>query len=391
MFVFGGFTQNVKLRPSEVSIDNFVFKLHYRFTFALLVACTILVSSRQFIKEHIQCIGDDKIKHVINTFCFFSSTYSVERYHNSSYRPGIHIASPGVGPEMPGDKLTHHAYYQWVPFVLFGQALLFYLPHYIWKTLEKGRIKAIVSQIKTSIYTAETDTVISGYKIDSLETRKNREKVFKDLYISWARLKVNRDWAKNYIMCELLNIVNIFLQILLVDSFLQGNFLDLGVRWIRDEQEVLESVFPKMTKCTFHKYGPSGSIQNHDTLCVMALNIINEKVYALLWFWFLILLFLTLLGMLWRLLSFILHSRNGAFNRLVWAEVSPGPALKPDEIDMIATKLTFSDWLFLYYIGKNMDSRMFRRVVADLTQSLRRPLLSIKGSDASNLASESYC
>lgn len=391
MFVFGGFSQNVKLRPSDVSIDNLLFKLHYRFTFALLVACTILVSSRQFIKEHIQCIADNSVANVINTFCFFSSTFSVARYHNSSYLPGIHVAHPGVGPALPGDELTHHAYYQWVPFVLFGQAILFYLPHYIWKAVEKGRIKAIVSQVKTSIYTAETDTEISGYKIDSNETRKKREKVFKDIYISWARLKVNRDWAKNYILCELLNILNIFLQIMLVDSFLQGNFLDLGLRWVRDEQEVLESVFPKVTKCIFHKFGSGGSVQIHDTLCVMSLNIINEKVYTLLWFWFLILLFLTVLGMLWRLLSFLLHSRNGAFNRLVWAEVSPGPALKAAEIDMIATKLTFSDWLFLYYIGKNMDSRMFRRVVADLSHSLGRPLLSIKGSDSSNLASESYC
>ncbi|CAH1402935.1 unnamed protein product [Nezara viridula] len=391
MFVFGGFSQNVKLRPSEISIDNLVFKLHYRFTFAILVASTILVSSRQFIKEHIQCLSEKSVKDVINTFCFFSSTFTVARYHNDSYHPGVHIASPGVGPVQPGEEVTHHAYYQWVPFVLFGQALLFYLPHYIWKALEKGRIRAIVSQVKTSIYTAEADTVINGYKIDSHETRKNREKIFKDIYISWARLKVNRDWAKNYIMCEMLNIVNIFLQIMLVDSFLQGNFLDLGVRWIRDEQEVLESVFPKLTKCTFHKFGKSGSIQNFDALCVMSLNIINEKVYTLLWFWFLILLFFTLLGLVWRLLSFLLHSRNGAFNRFVWAEVSPGPALKTAEIEMIATKLTFSDWLLLYYIGKNMDSRMFRRVVADLSQSLGRPLLSIKGSDASNLASESYC
>ncbi|CAH1402934.1 unnamed protein product [Nezara viridula] len=397
MFIFGGFTKKVKLRPSDVSIDNFLSKLHYRFTFALLLACTVLLSSKQFIKQHIQCIRDKGEKggvvdDAIGTFCFISSTFTVNKYHNSSYRPGVHVAQSGVGPEQPGDELTYHAYYQWVPFVLFGQALLFYLPHYLWKSLENGRIKAIVSQVKTSIYTAEEDTVISGYKIDSHETRQNREKLFNDIFITWARMKMNRDWARNFIMCEMLYIVNILLQIQLIDRFLQGNFLNLGMRWIRNEKEALESVFPKITKCSFNKYGYAGSVQNLDILCVLPLNIINEKIYTLLWFWFLILLVFTTLGTVWRVLSFLLHN-NGAFNRLVWAEVSPGPALKAAEIEMISNKLSFSDWFFIYYIGKNMDSRMFRRVVADLglSLSLGKHLKPIIESEKSKLNSESYC
>lgn len=49
------------------------------------------------------------------------------------------------------------------------------------------------------------------------------------------------------------------------------------------------AVFPRVTKCTFHKFGPSGSIQTHDALCILALNILNEKIYIFLWFWFIIL------------------------------------------------------------------------------------------------------
>lgn len=79
-------------------------------------------------------------------------------------------------------------------------------------------------------------------------------------------------------------------------------------------------VFPRITKCTFHKYGASGSIQKHDALwylilytfviffisnmqanpddmnahfyvfcSVLALNILNEKIYIFLWFWFILL------------------------------------------------------------------------------------------------------
>ncbi|VVC93537.1 unnamed protein product [Leptidea sinapis] len=48
-------------------------------------------------------------------------------------------------------------------------------------------------------------------------------------------------------------------------------------------------VFPRITKCTFHKFGASGTIQKHDALCVLALNILNEKIFIFLWFWLIIL------------------------------------------------------------------------------------------------------
>jgi innexin len=45
---------------------------------------------------------------------------------------------------MPQDEITHHAYYQWVPFVLFAQAICFYLPHLLWRSWEGGKIKSLV-------------------------------------------------------------------------------------------------------------------------------------------------------------------------------------------------------------------------------------------------------
>ena len=44
-----------------------------------------------------------------------------------------------------------------------------------------------------------------------------------------------------------------------------------------------------MAKCSFHKFGPSGTTERHDGLCVLPLNIINEKIYIFLWFWFILL------------------------------------------------------------------------------------------------------
>ena len=44
-------------------------------------------------------------------------------------------------------------------------------------------------------------------------------------------------------------------------------------------------MFIVMFQCTFHKFGTSGEVEKHDALCLLPLNIVNEKVYIFLWFW----------------------------------------------------------------------------------------------------------
>ena len=62
---------------------------------------------------------------------------------------------------------------------------------------------------------------------------------------------------------------------------------------------------PQVTKCTFHKYGSSGTVETHDGLCILPLNIFNEKIYIFLWFWFVSLAVVSGVGLLYRLATFI--------------------------------------------------------------------------------------
>jgi len=54
------------------------------------------------------------------------------------------LPHPGVGPMLPDEPIKRHAYYQWVPFFLFAQAISFYLPHLFWRSMEGGKIKSLV-------------------------------------------------------------------------------------------------------------------------------------------------------------------------------------------------------------------------------------------------------
>lgn len=104
-------------------------------------------------------------------------------------------------------------------------------------------------------------------------------------------------YAAKYWICEGLCLVNIVLQIYGMNKFFGGEFFTYGLQVIGmtsehqdDRLDPMVYIFPRVTKCTFHKFGPSGTIQTHDSLCVLPLNIINEKTYIFIWFWYLMLL-----------------------------------------------------------------------------------------------------
>ncbi|XKL67395.1 hypothetical protein PGB90_002886 [Kerria lacca] len=367
--VFGDILHRAYVSQHKIiAIDNAVAKLHYRFTFWLLLACTCLVCSRQYIGEHIRCIQDKGVPpHVVNTFCFFTSTYTVIQDHNMSY------AHPGVSPHMDNEKIVRHAYYQWVPFVLFGQALLFYLPHLIWKTFEGGTIRNMVDGLqRLYLYSPDDqDRQISNHHVYSSKTTT---KIISDLHKQFqtiSRFRINRYWAIMLVFCEMLNLLNVLLQLRVMDRFLGGSFVSLGQRILAGipGDNPFEIVFPKVTKCDFHKYGPSGTIQVHDAMCIMALNIVNEKIYAILWFWFVILIPVSIMALLWRAIAYVMHSRSQRFNHYLLKETT-GTKLSSVDVEIITKQSCFSDWLLLYYLGSNMDPRLFTELLHNLAADL---------------------
>ena len=88
----------------------------------------------------------------------------------------------------------------------------------------------------------------------------------------------------------------------LMDVFLGGDFTKYGINVAEiselnheERTDHMSKIFPRVTKCTFHRFGPSGTVEKIDGMCVLALNVINEKIYVFLWFWFVILGIITAL------------------------------------------------------------------------------------------------
>ncbi|MCP6198758.1 hypothetical protein NL445_27350, partial [Klebsiella pneumoniae] len=119
--VFGSVKGLLKL--DSVCIDNNVFRLHYKATVIILIAFSLLVTSRQYIGDPIDCIVDEIPLAVMDTYCWIYSTFTIP--NRLIGRVGKDYVQPGVGPHVEGqDEVKYHKYYQWVCFVLFFQAIL---------------------------------------------------------------------------------------------------------------------------------------------------------------------------------------------------------------------------------------------------------------------------
>ena len=232
--------------------------------------------------------------------------------------------------------------------------MLFYVPRYLWKNWEGGRIKMLVGDL--------------GCPIVTEETKNDRKKLLVDFFI--ANLHNFEFYAARFFICEFLNFVNVVLQIYFMDVFLDGEFSTYGRDvWGFTEMEPEERedpmarVFPKLTKCTFHKYGPSGTIQKYDGLCVLPLNIVNEKIYVFLWFWFFALAIVSSIAIIYRVFV-ILNPKLRLYLLRARCRLSP-----QTQIDHIARNLKVGDWFLLYQLAKNIDPLALKDVISEIDDS----------------------
>lgn len=355
MAVFGmvsavaGFVK-VRYLIDKAIIDNMVFRMHYRITSAILFVCCILVTANNLIGDPISCISDNGVPgHVINTYCWITYTFTL---------PGVSprlAAHPGLGNDTDEEKRVH-SYYQWVPFMLFFQGLLFYIPHWIWKNWEEGKVRMISEGMRGAV---------AGISDDRVGRQKRLVKYLMDT------LHMHNSYSFGYFFCEVLNFVNVVGNIFFLDLFLGGAFLTYGTDVIQfsnmnQEQryDPMIEIFPRVTKCTFQKYGPSGTVQKHDALCVLALNILNEKIFIFLWFWFIALSVVSGLALLYSAAVVLLPSTRETILKRRFRFGTPAG------VDALVRKTQVGDFLLLHLLGQNMSLLVFGEMLDELARRL---------------------
>lgn len=361
--MFGVFSDlKAFLKLDEVWIDNVIFRMHYKGTVVVFALASLLVTTRQYIGDPIDCMVDGVPGGIMDTYCWIHSTYSIPSRWTG--QKAIDVPHPGVGPKAdlgPGEEPKYHKYYQWVALFLFFECALFYIPRYLWKSSEGGKIKMLVQGLMEPIIDedAKSDMINTIVKYFTLHRGTHA------LY------------ALRYFACEVLNFVNVIAQIYFIDYFLDYEFRTYGLDVLsfsemeaEDRVDPMHKVFPKVTKCEFHKYGPSGTVEIKDGLCVLPVNIINEKTFIFIWFWLVVVACITGIFLLYRIATLL-----GPQIRVALITVKGGKSTKRDEVEAILEPQSLSflekigDWLVLYFICKNLDALTVNDLIRNLHKS----------------------
>jgi innexin len=343
------------LKLEKVAIDNIVFRLHYKVTVFLFILFSLLVTAKQYFGDPIECHVDNNNPvppKVVNLYCWVMGTFTVPSQlllHNN--RP----LYPGVLPHhhLSNQETASHKYYQWVCFIIFGQAALFYLPRHIWKTLEGGKVKFCTADCPKTP------------PLDKEEEEKRLDRLYRVFKKHEGR---NTLYAAQFFMCELVNLLNVVGNILLVNTFLSNKFINYGRLVLEaymspaEWHDPMSDIFPKAAKCVFLKYGTGGDVINHDALCILSLNIINEKVYLVMWFWLMFLVPVTTLNIFYRI---VVIGVPGARSYVLWRGSRSG---KWNDVAHVATCMPIGDWFLLRQISKNVDEHSFSMLIARLAE-----------------------
>lgn len=369
--------------------DDFSDRLSHRYSTAILVIFAIVVSTKQYVGEPINCwvpahfTGNHE--EYTNNYCWIRNTYYLpfEEY---------------IPKEHEGDRRHMIPYYQWIPMILLVQALLFYLPCLVWRTMN-GRSGIDVNNI-----------VEAGETFQNTELADNRDKTLRymtkqmDRYLSsqhemktgcTVSLKhcISRTCCMccgrrhgNYLVClyiftKLLYIANAIGQIFVLNAFLGQDFNMYGLEVLtaltRGEDWTTSPRFPRVTMCDF-KVRRLGNVQRYTVQCVLPINLFNEKIYLFVWFWMVFVAALSCFSLItWILRSVFRTDRHRYVKKhLHLMEKISGDSDKKQVIKFVEKYLKQDGCFVLRLVGHNTNAITVTEFVCSMWDNFRaKPMI----------------
>lgn len=242
------------------------------YSITLLLSFAVFISLLHLVERPVICwvpqhFTESHEKYT-NYYCWVRSTY---------YLPSEEEL-PKPHEDRARQRLT---YYPWIPFILLGQAALFYLPSLLWQTFNT-RSDICVAGILESVSSLSTTPEENDRK-NTLTVIRNHF----DQLLDVNGRRCGTYLTTLYIFTKLLCLVNVIGQLLVLNFVLSINFSFL--EWMysdrpRSSETSTHEVFPRVTMCdlTLRRLG---NLHQYSVQCTLPLNMYNRIFYTFLWFW----------------------------------------------------------------------------------------------------------
>jgi len=105
-------------------------------------------------------------------------------------------------------------------------------------------------------------------------------------------------------------------------------------------------------------------VQKQDLLCILPLNIINEKIYVFLWFWFITLAVVSGAHVVYRLVTVFIPQMRQIMLK------SRARLVPIGYVDSVLRSAQIGDWFVLYQLSKNVEDLNFREFLVSLAERM---------------------
>ena len=209
--------------------------------------------------------------------CWISNTYKLPE---------------NVGDHHEEDDLKEFEikFYQWVPFALVLQAIMFYVPYLIWRCLyyQCGVEFEGMSNVMAGLFNYGKSPEDRKKAIEYIEERLT------DSLTTARRRTLAHGFSVTicYLVIKVIYVVNSIIHLALLSQFLDTHFWSFGLDALRGVIEgqvvALREVFPHVTECHYTIRVFGGKDRDYVHQCVLPINFYHEKIYVIMWFWLMI-------------------------------------------------------------------------------------------------------